>query len=195
MLRVTRRRALSQAFAWAGALGVVHTLKAGGQQSLDQFLNAPPCKDEKLTPAVAPQPAYAAGAPARTSLVEPGAAGARVVVTGHVIGLKCGRIKGARVDFWHADATGAYPATGSLRGHQLTDADGKYRLETIRPGAPAGRARHLAARVEPPGKPALTTVLFFPGDPANARDKTFQPQLVMKELTGGTYSFDFILDL
>jgi protocatechuate 3,4-dioxygenase beta subunit len=195
MPRVTRRRALSQALAWAGALGAVRTLNAGAQQSLDQFLTAPPCKDEKLTPAVAPQPAYAPGAPGRTSLVEPGAAGTRVVVTGHVIGLKCGRIKGARVDFWQADAAGAYPATGPLRGHQLTDADGKYRLETIRPGAAAGRARHLSARVEPPGKPALTTVLFFPGDPANAGDKRFQPQLVMKELAGGTYSFDFILDL
>ena len=196
---VTRRRALSQALAWAGAFGVVRALRAGGQQGLDQFVNAPPCKDEKLTPAVAPQPAFAPGAPARTSLVEPGATGSRVVVAGHVIGLKCGRIKGARVDFWQANAAGAYPASGPrLRGHQVTDADGKYRLETVRPGAPAGRARHLAARVEPPGKPPLTTVLFFPGDPANAKDKSFQPQLVMREVSGapaGTYAFDFILDL
>jgi protocatechuate 3,4-dioxygenase beta subunit len=196
---VTRRRALSQAFAWAGAFGVVRTLTAGGPQGLDQFVNSPPCKDDKLTPAVAPQPAFALGAPARTSLIEQGATGPRVVLTGHVIGLKCGRIKGARVDFWQADAAGAYPASGSrLRGHQLTDNDGKYRLETIRPGAPAGRARHLSARVEPPGKPALTTVLFFPADPANAKDKSFQPQLVMSELGGapaGTYAFDFILDL
>lgn len=196
---VTRRRALSQALAWAGAFGAVRTLQAGRQQGLDQFVNAPPCKDEKLTPAVAPQAAFAPGAPARTSLIEPGAAGARVVLTGYVIGLKCGRIKGARVDFWQADAAGAYPASGPrLRGHQVTDADGKYRLETMRPGAPSGRARHLAARVEPPGKPALTTVLFFPGDPANAKDKSFQSQLVMREVGGapaGTYAFDFILDL
>lgn len=196
---VTRRRALSQALACLGAFGVVRTLEAGGPQGLDRFVDAPPCKDEKLTPAVAPQPAFAPGAPARTSLLEEGATGPRVVLTGHVIGLKCGRIKGARVDFWQADAAGAYPASGPrLRGHQLTDAEGKYRLETIRPGAPAGRARQLAARVEPPGKPALTTVLFFPGDPANAKDKSFQPQLVMREVGGapaGTYAFDFILDL
>jgi protocatechuate 3,4-dioxygenase beta subunit len=190
---------LRQALAWAGALGAVRTLRAGDEQSLDQFLLSPPCKDEKLTPAVPPQPAYSAGAPARTSLIEQGAAGPRVVLTGHVIGLKCGRIKGARVDFWQADATGAYPASGPrLRGHQLTDADGRYRLETTRPGAPAGRARHLSARVEPPGKPALTTVLFFPGDPANAKDKSFQPNLVMREVAGpapGHYAFDFVLDL
>jgi protocatechuate 3,4-dioxygenase beta subunit len=185
--------------AWAGALGAVRALRAGEHQSLDQFLTSPPCKDEKLTPAAAPQPAFSAGAPARTSLLEQGLTGPRVVLTGHVIGLKCGRIKGARVDFWHADAGGAYPTNGSrLRGHQLTDAEGRYRLETIRPGAPAGRARHLSARVEPPGKPALTTVLFFPGDPANAKDKRFQPTLVMREVTGaapGTYAFDFVLDL
>jgi protocatechuate 3,4-dioxygenase beta subunit len=199
MPTVTRRRALGQVLAWTGAFGATRALDAGAPQSLDQFLTSPPCKDEKLTPAVTPQPAFATDAPARATLIEPGLTGARIVLTGHVIGIKCGRIKGARVDFWQADAAGAYAASGPrLRGYQVTDAEGRYRLETIRPGAPAGRARHLSARVEPPGKPALTTVLFFPGDPGNSRDKTFQPNLAMRDVAGapaGTYAFDFILDL
>ena len=194
---VTRRRALRQVLIWTGAISFVRTVRAD-QRGLDQFVTSPPCKDEKLTPAVPPQPAFVSTAPARTSLIDQGMTGPRVVVTGHVIGLKCGRIKGARVDVWQAGPKGENPPAPMLRGHQITDAEGRYRLETIRPGVPAGRARHLSARVEPPGKPALTTVLFFPGDPANEKDKTFQPQLVMREVAGagpGSYAFDFILDL
>jgi protocatechuate 3,4-dioxygenase beta subunit len=198
MPRVTRRRALGRALAWTAGLVAARPLTLAGQQGLDQFLASPPCKDEKLTPAV-PQPAFVPDAPKRTSLVEPGAPGSRIVVSGSVIGLKCGRIKGARVDFWQPDASGAYPAGGTRwRGHQITDAEGRYRLETVVPGAPPGRARHLSARVEPPGKPPLTTALYFPGDAANNRDKHFAPQLAMRAVAGapaGTFAFDFILDL
>jgi len=202
MPRVSRRFVLGQSLVWAAGLGTARALKSSDgadQRGLDQFVTSPPCKDEKLTPVVAPRPAFAPDAPRRTSLVEPGAAGSRVVISGHVIGLKCGRIKGARVDFWHPDATGAYASSGKrFRGYQLTDAEGRYRLETIRPGTAMGRAPHVSVRVEPPGKPALTTVIFFPGDPANASDTSFVPALAMREVAGGaarTYAFDFILDL
>jgi hypothetical protein len=39
--------------------------------------------------------------------------------------------------------------------------------------------------VEPPGKPAFTTQLFFPDDPRNRSDPQFKPELVMK-VTGGS---------
>jgi len=195
---VTRRSALTRALTWAAGLAAVRVAHA--QQGLDQFMvAAPPCKDEKLTPTVPPQPAFKRDAPARTSLVEPGDTGPRVVVAGFVIGLKCGRIKGARVDFWQPDAAGVYPASGArLRGHQLTDGEGKFKLETIQPGVLPGRGRHLSARVEPPGKPPLTTALYFPGDKPNPQDKFFAPNLVMRAVAGapaGTYAFDFVLDL
>jgi protocatechuate 3,4-dioxygenase beta subunit len=199
MPRVTRRRALGRTLAWTVGLVAAGRVHVAGRQGLDQFMASPPCKDEKLTPVVPPQPAFVPDAPARTSLIEPGATGSRVVIAGHVIGLRCGRIKGARVDFWQPDQTGAYGARGSRwRGYQMTDADGRYRLETVAPGAPPGRARHFSARVEPLGKPALTTALYFPGDPGNDRDKYFAPQLVLRAVAGappGTYAFDFILDL
>lgn len=195
---VTRRSALTQALTWAAGLAAVRVAHA--RQGLDQFMVAsPPCKDEKLTPVVPPQPEFKRDAPARTSLIEAGDKSPRIVIAGFVIGLKCGRIKGARVDFWQPDAAGVYPPSGPrLRGHQLTDAEGKFKLETIQPGAPPARGRHLSARVEPPGKPPLTTALYFPGDKPNPQDKFFAPNLVMRVVAGapaGTYAFDFVLDL
>ena len=199
MPRVTRRGALVHLLSWTAGLAAVRIARGQGRQGLDQFLQAPPCKDEKLTPSVAVDPPFRSDAPMRTSLVEPGMTGPRMRLSGYVIGLKCGRIKGARVDFWQADAAGVVPQKGVRgRGRQLTDAEGRFTLETVMPGAPAGRARRLSARVEPPGKPALTTVLFFPGDPAAAKEKAFAPSLVMRRVVGvkpDTYAFDFVLDL
>ncbi len=202
MPRASRRQALAHGLAWMAGIGAVRVVHGRSQRGLDQFLApVPPCKDDKVTPAVSPDAAYRPEAPARTSLAGPRGAGERVVVAGYVIGVKCGRIKGARVDFWQADASGAYPKTGfDLRGHQITDAEGRYRLETVRPGATPGRARHLVARVEPPGQPALTTALYFPDDPDHDRDRFFTPSLLMRPVGGappGTsaYAFDFILDL
>jgi len=167
------------------------------QSGLDKFLvPAPPCKDD-LTPAARVDAAYRPGAPLRNTLMEKGAAGARMTLSGYVTGLTCGRIKGARVDFWQADAAGKIDNAGfNLRGAVLTDAEGRYAVETIVPGAESGRARHLCVRVEPPGKKALTTLLFFPGDVAAANDKHFNKSLVMKAASGtaNTYRFDFLLD-
>ncbi len=195
---LTRRRALASGLAWAAGLAATRAVHAAQQRGLDQFLLAEPsCKDDKLTPAVAPDPPFRPDAPARMSLLEPGVGGQRVVVSGFVIGLTCGRIKAARVDFWQADSSGAFDRTGArLRGRQTTDAQGRYRLETVLPGPTPGRARRLSARVEPPGKPALVTELFFPDDPGNARDKLFKPALAMRPVAGspGTFAFDFVFD-
>lgn len=200
MPTLTRRRALTRGLAWAAGLVAARGVHAAQQRGLDQFLMpAPPCKDDKLTPAVAPDPPFRPDAPVRTSLLEPGVGGQRVLLSGFVIGLACGRIKGARVDFWQADAAGAYDRAGArLRGRQTSDAEGRYRLETVLPGPTPGRARRLSARVEPAGKPALVTELFFPDDPGNARDTLFKPALAMRPVPGapaGTYAFDFVFDL
>jgi protocatechuate 3,4-dioxygenase beta subunit len=196
---LTRRRVITHGLAWAAGLAAARAVGAAQQRGLDQFLlQAPPCKDDKLTPAVAVDPPFRPDAPARTSLLEPGVGGRRVVLSGFVIGLTCGRIKGARVDFWQADAAGVFDRAGArLRGRQTTDAEGRYRLETILPGPTPGRARRISARVEPPGKPALVTELFFPDEAGNARDKFFKPALAMRPVAGspGTYAFDFVFDL
>jgi protocatechuate 3,4-dioxygenase beta subunit len=192
----TRRRFLTE-LAVFGAVGTTERL-AAQQRGLDQFvIPTLPCTEAALTPAVPDATGFKPGSPARTSIAEAGAQGAKVVLTGHVIGIKCGKVKGALLDFWQADAAGAYDMTGfRFRGHQVTDADARYKLETVMPGPEANRAPRLGVRVTAPGQTPLTTLLFFPDEPKNARDRQFAPTLLMKRgVTGGSFTFDFILNL
>jgi len=112
---------------------------------------------------------------------------------------QCKPVQGALVDFWQADAGGEYDNEGyRLRGHQFTDARGRYRLETIVPGLYPGRTRHFHVRVQAPNRPVLTTQLYFPGEPANKRDGIFNSKLLMAvrdSIGGKAAAFDFILDL
>jgi protocatechuate 3,4-dioxygenase beta subunit len=201
----SRRRFLTELSGLAGFAAVV---RLDAQRGLDQFVvPSPPCTEADLTPGVADATGFKPGSPERASLIEASAPGPRIIVSGFVIGLKCGRVKSARLDFWHADPRGAVDTQGfRCRGHQLTDADGKYRLETSMPGSVGTRAPHLAVRLTAPGQPPLTTLLFFPDDPKNTRDPQFAPKLVMKKGTVFTiqpsgssdtraFRFDFILNL
>ena len=201
MPRGTRREFFAPLLTFA-ATAVGLSIAAGGrvfagQAGLDKFLvPAPPCKDD-LTPAVPVEASYRPGAPLRKTLADTGAAGTRMTLSGYVTGLTCGRIKGARVDFWQADAAGKTDSTSfNFRGAVLTDAEGRYAIETIVPGSESGRARRLCVRVAPSGKKALTTVLFFPDDAVATKDKQFNKSLVMKPSSGGAnaYRFDFLLD-
>jgi protocatechuate 3,4-dioxygenase beta subunit len=193
---MTRRRLLTIALVSPAILAWRRLTSA---QGLDKFtMPTVACKDEKPTPAVADDKTFRAGAPQRTNLIDAGAPGQKLILTGAVKGVVCGPIKGARVDFWQADARGAYDATGfRLRGYQLTDANGQYRLETIVPGASAGRARHLSAKIDAAGKPGILTALFFPGDPANAHDPAFRSELVIETTSASgamSATFDFVLN-
>jgi protocatechuate 3,4-dioxygenase beta subunit len=202
----SRRRFLTELSALAGAGAVVRL--EGQQRGLEQFVvPSPPCTEADLTPALGDVSGFKAGAPERASLIDAAVPGPRVNLSGFVIGLKCGRVKDARLDVWHADPRGVVDQQGfRFRGYVLTDANGRYRLDTTMPGAIANRAPQIAVRLTPPGQPPLTTVLFFPDDPKNARDPQFAPKLVMKKgtvfsihPTGATemkaFTFNFILNL
>jgi protocatechuate 3,4-dioxygenase beta subunit len=198
MSRGTRREFFAPllTFGIAG-VSIVRGSRVAGQSGLDKFLlPAPPCKDD-LTPAVPVGTAYRPGAPLRKTLIEKGAPGTRMTLSGYVTGLTCGRIKGARIDFWQADANGKTDNAGfNFRGAVLTDAEGRYSIETVVPGSDRGRARHIGARVGPAGKTALTTLLFFPDDVVATKDKQFHKNQVMKAVGGAanSYTFDFLLD-
>ena len=69
-------------------------------------------------------------------MLEAGMAGQQIELVGFVLSRDCKPIAGALIDFWQADDNGRYDNSGfRLRGHQFTDADGRYRLQ--RPSCPA----------------------------------------------------------
>lgn len=144
-------------------------------------------------------PYFKPDSPLRASLVDPAMAGPRIVVTGVVLSTACQPIAKALIDVWHADDRGDYDTTGyRLRGHQFTDDQGRYRLESIVPGIYPGRTRHFHIKVQAPDRPVLTTQLYFPGEVVNARDPIFSRDLVMQvsDVAGGkAATFDFVLDL
>jgi len=144
-------------------------------------------------------PYFKSDSPLRASLLEPGIAGTKIVVTGMILSTTCQPVPGALLDIWHADDRGDYDNTGfRLRGHQFTDDQGRYRLETIVPGIYVGRTRHFHVKVQAPNRPVLTTQLYFPGEAVSTRDPIFSRDLVMQvsDVSGGkAATFDFVLDL
>ena len=177
------------------------TLALGTRRALAQtrrLAPTPACPDAGgVTPAQTAGPFYKPNSPRRTSLLEPGMTGTRIVLTGRVLTTDCGPVARALVDFWHADDRGEYDNTGyRLRGHQFTDDEGRYRLETIVPGLYPGRTRHFHVKVQAPHRPILTTQLYFPGEPWNQRDWIFSPALLLKveeAREGKRATFDFVL--
>src|SRR2546427_180362 len=121
--------------------------------------------DDEPTHETTEGPFFKPRSPLRRSLIEPGIDGTRLVVTGKVFSQGCHPHEGALIDFWRADNEGEYDNTGfKLRGHQFTDAQGQWRLETVRPGPYPGRTRHLHVKVQAKNGRPLTTQLFFPGE-------------------------------
>jgi protocatechuate 3,4-dioxygenase beta subunit len=151
--------------------------------------------DDEPTPRQTEGPYFTPNSPKRASLLEPGIAGTRLVVTGMVVTRGCRPVANALVDFWHCDDEGVYDNSGyRLRGHQFTDAKGIYRLETIVPGVYPGRTRHIHVKVQAPRQPVLTTQLYFPDEPRNRRDRIFDSELLLR-MTEGQGRFDFVLNM
>jgi protocatechuate 3,4-dioxygenase beta subunit len=160
----------------------------------------PACDDvDAVTPAETEGPYYKRNTPERTSLLEPGMAGTRIVLSGRVLARNCQPVAAALLDFWQADAAGAYDNAGyRLRGHQFTDAAGRYTLETVVPGLYTGRTRHIHVKVQAPNGPVLTTQLYFPGEARNATDRIFHEALLLAiETTAESQigAFDFVLNV
>ncbi|MFN8472632.1 MAG: dioxygenase [Anaerolineae bacterium] len=171
------------------------TAQAAAPAAAAAAQTAPQCTPGVLTPAQTEGPYYKANPPERASLLDTGLGGTKVVVTGYVLTADCKPIPGARVDFWQADAQGQYDNSGyRLRGYQVTDANGQYRLDTVIPGLYPGRTRHIHVKITPPNGSTLTTQLYFPGEASNARDGIFDQRLLANVQDSGdgklaTYNF------
>jgi protocatechuate 3,4-dioxygenase, beta subunit len=117
------------------------------------------------------------------------AAGQVIYAMGRVLTVDGQPVKGARVELWQANTHGRYthpsdknpaPLDPNFEGFAIqdTDAEGRYRFKTIKPGAyPANsnwiRPPHLHFDVT--GKiNRVITQMYFPGEPLNDKDLLLQ---------------------
>lgn len=130
-------------------------------------------------------------------------AGRIIEVSGRVLDVSGRPVSKARLEIWQANAAGRYahpsddnpaPIDPNFQGYALltTDADGEYRIVTVKPGAyPGGRrgmrAPHihfdLSGRAD-----RLVAQMYFPDEPLNATDSlllaNIRPSMVVAMATG-----------
>jgi protocatechuate 3,4-dioxygenase, beta subunit len=118
--------------------------------------------------------------------------GERIVVSGRVLDENGRPVAGTLVEIWQANAAGRYPHASdqhnapldpnfSGAGRTLTDAQGRYRFITIRPGEYPWRNHYNAWRPAhihfslfgPAFLTRMITQMYFPGDPLLAYDPMF----------------------
>jgi protocatechuate 3,4-dioxygenase, beta subunit len=153
--------------------------------------------------------------------------GERIIVSGRVLDENGRPVPHTLVEIWQANAAGRYlhvkdqhaaPLDPNFTGagRTLTDADGRYRFVTIKPGSypwrnheNAWRPAHIHFSLFGPALATrLVTQMYFPGDPLCAYDPMFQSipdekarQRLISRFDFGTtepewalgYSFDIVL--
>lgn len=195
-----RRRRILLAAAALPAASLLHACASPGR--------AQPAGDGPAPTAEQTEgPFYRLFSSPRATLREPGMAGTPLALSGRVLDRRGKPLANALLDFWQADDAGVYDVRSfRLRGHQFTDAEGRYRLETIVPGLYPGRTRHIHAKIQPAGDDVpqtpsmlnLTTQVYFPGEERNGKDELFDPSLLVaidRAGDGRIARFDFVLDL
>jgi protocatechuate 3,4-dioxygenase beta subunit len=199
MTGLTRRRLIELGLA-VPAVGLAGWVAEDIGLAAGPLQATPACDDgDDATPEQTEGPYFSAGSPRRRSLLASGVRGTPLTITGYVLTTACKPIRRAKLDFWQADARGVYDNEGyRLRGHQFTDAAGRYRLDTIVPGIYTGRTKHIHVKVQRPGGRVLTTQLYFPGVSANRGDRLYDSDLLLrrwrKASARRTARFDFVLD-
>lgn len=97
--------------------------------------------------------------------------GTKVIISGQVYNLECSEvIPNVEIDIWHANHAGEYDNQGyNLRGKVISNSQGFYIFETIKPGlylnGSTYRPSHIHFKITPPGHDTLITQLYFQGDP------------------------------
>lgn len=189
----TRRMVLGAGVFAAGSLLTIDVAVAEAPLAL-----TPQCHDgDAATLAQTEGPYFKPSSPKRVELFEEGMAGQPIELAGFVMTRTCKPIPGALLDFWQADDQGRYDNSGfRLRGHQFSDAEGRYRLRSIVPGIYPGRTRHIHVKVQPRGGRVLTTQLYFPGESLNPSDGLFRRELLVRTAKNeGSLAgrFDFVV--
>jgi catechol 1,2-dioxygenase len=142
-------------------------------------------------------PFYRRGAPWRTRLCPDNESGEALSISGMITtGPECRPVPDATLDIWQTNASGLYsnllglgartnPRTFNLRGRMRSDAEGRYRFESIVPGRyplfwPLTRPRHIHLIVTHSLYEPLTTQIYFDGDAYNERDPWWAASLTIR---------------
>jgi len=150
-------------------------------------------------------------------LVRPGTKGKRIVIEGTVRDGAGAPAADVLIESWQADAGGRYhhPEDHQRQpmdegfdgfGRVPTSDDGRFLIETVKPGAvpgPRGRAQAPHILLGVLGRGLLTrlvTRLYFDDEAANAQDPILElvpaarrPTLVARRVADGRYHFDIVL--
>ena len=143
--------------------------------------------------------------------------GMPVTLTGQVTDVNARPVRDALVEIWQANAAGRYrhPLDGDASrpldphftgcGRTLTDADGRYRFATVKPGAVPfegnrWQAPHILLAVFGAGlMRRMTTRIYFPGETMNGTDPILalvpeaRRSLLVGAVRGDTLVFDIRL--
>jgi protocatechuate 3,4-dioxygenase beta subunit len=136
--------------------------------------------------------------------------GERIVLSGRVLDENGKPVSNTLIELWQANAAGRYQHKNDRHdapvdpnftggGRALTDADGRYRFLTIKPGAYPWRNHHNAWRPAhihlslfgPAFATRLVTQMYFPGDPLLAFDPIFNSTADEKSRNRLVSSFDW----
>jgi protocatechuate 3,4-dioxygenase beta subunit len=197
-LQNERRRVLRALMQVGAASPLAGALAALAESTTPGLVPTPACgAPARATAEQTEGPYFKRSSPLRQSLLESGVTGERLTLTGRVLDTRCQPVAKALLDFWQADAGGAYDNRGfRMRGHQFSDTGGAFHLDTVLPGLYPGRTRHIHVKVQAPGGPVLTTQLYFPDEAANRGDGIFSPALLVvlrRDAAGAAAGFDFVL--
>lgn len=146
-------------------------------------------------------PYYVSGTSKIVNLNTKNLSGEKIVVKGKIYGGSSNDkpIANAMVEVWHADSGGTYHPVGdgkvqdypadkiTLRGFVLTDAEGNYMFESIKPGLYPGRPRHFHYKITANGYKTLVTQIYFTGDPLTKEENIEDCRIIdFKKDSSGT---------
>ncbi|MBV8778324.1 MAG: protocatechuate 3,4-dioxygenase subunit alpha [Alphaproteobacteria bacterium] len=145
--------------------------------------------------------------------------GGRLTIEGRVVDGDGAAVPDALIELWQANAAGRYDHLADEQadkkidpnfhgyGRVATDAEGRFRIRTIKPGPVPGRgnalqAPHINVAFFARGLlRQLHTRIYFSDEPANASDpllssideESVRRTLIARRGEGGVYRFDFVL--